>query len=156
MLQPIRLLKNYLCSFWSCPPSSLTSFFMSWGQLGMVLERKEGKYVCREVSGLAPKANTFRRGYNCRSCSCRLKKKSKLYQSNHVPKWERCITATDIFQRCQEEKPDNVLKDIIMTLHLLHLPSFINPAKKYLVLNNGTIIPSHEGMSEKCHGLHSS
>lgn len=40
----------------------LTSFFISGGQLGVALDRKEGKYVCRVDSGFAPNASTFSRG----------------------------------------------------------------------------------------------
>ena len=58
----------------ACLPDSvsLTSLFMSSGQWGVALDRKEGRYVCSVLSGLAPNASTLRRGYSRRSCSCRL------------------------------------------------------------------------------------
>lgn len=45
---------------------------MSSGQCGVALDKNDGRYVCNVLSGFAPNAKDFSRGYKRLSCSCRL------------------------------------------------------------------------------------
>lgn len=56
----------------ACVCVCVTSLFMSSGQCGVALDRNDGRYVCNVLSGFAPNARAFRRGYRRLSCSCRL------------------------------------------------------------------------------------